>query len=173
MNAYLALVLLTGIGQTPINPLDGSWKLTRLEMGGKPVDAGHPALEIRDGRLQVQAPNMVLQLCADHNVRLWDPQAGSGPRVYCPYTPREWAQRFGDPTYFPGPELWVIEPVTGNSMRIPPPPCYVIPEPGPIGVYVVADNKLAVQLNPANPNGGSSLLIMLEKATLPQPRKVP
>src|SRR5262249_11277168 len=101
MSFCIAIALLAGIVPAPLNPLDGQWTLVRLEIGGRAMDVGHPSLEIRQGRLIVQSPQIVLQLDADHRVRRWPPSA---PRTYCPYTPKEWARRFGDPIFWPGPE---------------------------------------------------------------------
>lgn len=176
MNFFLAAVLTASSVAATDSEVDGDWTLLTVEVNGKPVNAGHPVLSIENRRLQLEAagdsPAIVLVLSGDHLVLSWDPNPPQ-PQLCCPYTPDQWARRFGDPTYSRGPDRWVIDPVSGSARLVPPMPCVwrIPPPPTPLGVFVRSKDRLAIQLLPSD-GKGHSLLLVLEK-TLPQPRKAP
>lgn len=174
MNSFA--IMLTASMSPAAAGLDGDWMLLRLELNGHVVNVGHPVLAVRARRLIFEAqgdmPAIALELGLENRVFQWDPGPVSPPQIVCPFTPRQWAKRFGDPIYSPWPQQWVIDPTSGQARIVPPMPCQVLlpPPPMPLGVFVLAKDRLAIQLQLPDTTA-PSLLLVLEK-TLPQPQEL-
>jgi hypothetical protein len=152
------------------NHLDGEWTLAHLEIGGREMPARGPRLLVRNSRLilSVESADLELLLAPNGRVHRWSPTPGRAAAVYCPCTPKQWAQRFGTPVVIPRPGEWVIDPLTDRIMPVPPMPCRVFPavppSPGPeVGLYVASEKQLMIQLLPADPQADPSLILVLRR----------